>query len=71
MMHKIITLYKGFALHYEYGEASGSIANTNNDKIELDAFEYSNFTLITYLSHGVFIQLWIKTYEIKRIGGED
>lgn len=71
MEHKIITLYKGYSMHYEYGEASGSIANTNNDKIELDMFEYSEFALITYLSHGVFIQLWIKTYEIKRIGGED
>ena len=71
MMHKIITLYKGFALHYEYDKANGSIANTNNDKIELDVFEYNEATLITYLSHGVFIQLWIKTYTIKRIGSEE
>ena len=71
MMHKIITLLKGYDIHYEYGNDNGSIANTTNDKIELDVFEYNEATLITYLSHGVFIQLWIKSYEIKKIGSDD
>lgn len=69
-MSKIV-LSKGYALHYEYDNAVGSIANTTNDKIELDIFEYDSFTLITYLSHGVFIQIWIKNYEIKKIGSDD
>ena len=71
MMHKIITLLKGYAIHYEYDKFNGSIANTTNDKIELDVFEYNEATLITYLSHGIFIQIWIKSYDIKRIGSED
>ena len=70
-MHKIIILSKGYAMHYEYDNAVGSIANTTNDKIELDVFEYCENNLITYLSHGVFIQLWIKNFEIKRIGSDD
>ena len=70
-MHKIIILTKGYALHYEYDNAVGSIANTTNDKIELDIFEYSSSTLITYLSNGVFIQIWIKNFEIKKIGSDD
>lgn len=71
MMHKIITLLKGYSIHYEYDNAVGSIANTTNDKIELDVFEYTEATLITFLLHGVFIQIWVKSYEIKRIGSED
>lgn len=71
MTTKFIKLEKGYAISYENDLAHGSIANTGAEPLEISLFEYPEDILFTYLVNGIFTQIWVKEYKIKRIGSDE
>ena len=66
-----IILEKGYSIQFDNIDSSSSIANIFDEPIILMKTEYTNQIHFMTTNHGVLIQIWCRSYQIRKIGKDE